>query len=243
MTTPTIDQLMALTRGIPLTRAVLKTALEKANHDQRAFMADLLRAEHESRKQAKHDRLLRQARFPVRKTLDNYDYAMITWPANWQKDNLLKLEFIPNHHDLVFYGDVGTGKTHLAIALGHAACQAGYPTRFFTTASLIAYLRQAQDKGTLEAAINTIGKVDLIIIDEFGYLPIDTTGARLLYQIIANAYETQSIIYTSKLEFSRWSTILGDANMAAAIIDRTIHHGRILTFTGTSWHLSHSTMK
>ncbi|WP_270975903.1 IS21-like element helper ATPase IstB [Trueperella sp.] len=239
----TLDQIMDLTRGIPLTRNVLKTALATASTDQRAFIADLLTAEHESRKRAKEDRLLRQAKFPVRKTLINYDYSMITWPTGWHQDDLLSLDFIANHHDLVFYGDVGTGKTHLAIGIGHAACQAGYTTRFFTTASLIAHLRQAQDKGTLEAAITAIGKANLIIIDEFGYLPIDITGARLLYQIIANAYETQSIIYTSNLEFSRWATILGDANMAAAIIDRTVHHGRILNFTGTSWRLSHSTMK
>lgn len=239
----TVDQIMDLTQGIPLTRSVLRNALETASKDQRAFMADLLTAEHASRQRARQDRLLRQARFPLRKTLNDYDYSMITWPANWQQSDLLSLEFIANYHDLVLYGDVGTGKTHLAIRLGHAACQAGYATRFFTAASLIAYLRQAQDKGTLEAAITSIGKANLIIINEFGYLPIDTTGARLLYQIIANAYETQSIIYTSNLEFSRWASILGDANMAAAIIDRTIHHGRILNFTGTSWPLSHSTMK
>ena len=242
-TPPTIDHVMNLTRGIPLTRTVLKTVLETANDDQRAFMADLLTAEHASRKRAKHDQLLRQARFPVRKTLTGYDYSMITWPTNWHQEDLLSLEFITNNHDLVFYGDVGTGKTHLAIGIGHAACHTGYNVRFFTAASLIALLRHAQDKGTLEAAITSIGKADLIIIDEFGYLPIDITGARLLFQIIANAYETQSIIYTSNLEFSRWATILGDTHMAAAIIDRTVHHGRILTFTGTSWRLNHSTMK
>lgn len=118
--------------------------------------------------------------------------------------------------------------------LSHTACQTGYATRFFTTASLIAYLRQAQDKGTLEATITSIGKANLIIIDKFRYLPIDTTGARPLYQIIANAYETQSIIYTSNLESSRWASILGDANMDAAIIDRTIHHRHILNFTETT---------
>lgn len=140
----TVDQIMDLTQGIPLTRNVLRNALETASKDQRTFMADLLTAEHASRQRARQDRLLRQARFPLRKTLNDYDYSMITWPANWQQSDLLSLEFIANHHDLVLYGDVGTGKTHLAIGLGHAACQAGYATRFFTAASLIAYLRQAQ---------------------------------------------------------------------------------------------------
>lgn len=172
----TLDQIMDLTRGIPLTRNVLKTALATANDEQRAFIADLLTAEHASRKQAKQDRLLRQAKFPVRKTLNNYDYSMITWPTGWQQSDLLSLDFITNHHDLVFYGDMGTGKTHRAIGLGHAACQARYTTRFFTAASLIAFLRQAQDKGTLNAAITTIGKAKLITIDEFGYPPSTSPG-------------------------------------------------------------------
>lgn len=245
MTTPapTTQDIMNALGRIPLTRSVLRDHLEKATGDQRRFMADLIHAETLSRRAARQARLLAQARFPVRKTLEGYDYSMIGWPPNWGRSNLTGLDFIPACEDLVFYGDVGTGKTHLALGLGHAACQAGHPTRFFTAASLIAHLRHAQDKGILDAAITSIGKAELIIIDEFGYLPIDTESARLLYQIIANAYETQSIIYTSNLEFSRWATVLGDATMAAAIIDRTIHHGRILTFTGTSWRLNHSTMK
>lgn len=89
----------------------------------------------------------------------------------------------------------------------------------------------------------TIAKTGLIIIDELGYLPIDKEGARLLYQVIANAYENQSITYTSNLEFSRWGTVLDDTQMAAAIIDRTVHHGRILRFAGTSYRITHATMK
>ena len=88
-----------------------------------------------------------------------------------------------------------------------------------------------------------IAKADLLIIDELGYIPIDTEGARLIYQVIANAYEKQSVIYTSNLEFSRWASVFGDANMAAAIIDRTVHHGRILRFEGTSYRVLHATMK
>lgn len=241
--TPTIEQIMDLTAGIPITKRVLREALDDATAAERRFIGDLLAAEHASRAASKKARLIRQARFPTHKTFDGYDYSLITWPADWGRKNLHDLDFITNHEDIVCYGDVGTGKTHLAIATGYAACHAGYSVRFFTAASLIALLREATEKGTLDRAVAQIGKTDLIIIDEFGYLPIDHNGARLLYQIIANAYETQSIIYTTNLEFSRWPTIIGDATMAAAIIDRTVHYGRILRFEGTSWRLDHATMK
>ena len=138
---------------------------------------------------------------------------------------------------------MGCGKTHLAIALGHAACLQGIPVRFHTAASLIGVLRHTQENHRLERELATIAKTGLIIIDELGYLLIDQQGARLLYQVIANAYENQSIIYTSNLEFSRWGTVLGDTQMAAAIIDRTVHHGRILRFAGTSYRVKHATMK
>lgn len=241
--TPSVDQVMDLTVGIPLTKNVLRQVLEKATPANRRFLADLLTAEHASRTETRKNRLIRQAHFPVHKTFDGYDYSMIHWPPDWGRNNLHSLSFISSHEDLVCYGDVGTGKTHLAIATGYAACHAGYSVRFFTAASLIAFLREATEKGVLDQAITRIGKTDLLIIDEFGYLPIDHEGARLAYQIIANAYETQSIIYTTNLEFSRWAQVIGDATMAAAIIDRTVHHGRILRFEGTSWRLNHATMK
>ncbi|WP_279057503.1 ATP-binding protein [Mobiluncus mulieris] len=153
------------------------------------------------------------------------------------------LDFINQYEDLVLYGDVGCGKTYLAIALGYAACQNNITVKFYTATSLIGILRLAQENHRLEKELTNLGKTGLIIIDELGYLPIDQQGARLLYQVIANAYENQSIIYTSNLEFSRWGTALGDTQMAAAIIDRTVHHGRILRFAGTSYRVTHATMK
>lgn len=238
-----MEEIMSLTRGIPLTKHVIAQAVENANAKQKRFLANLLTAEHDSRTQAKKTRLIKAARFPIRKTFTGYDYSMITWPPDWGRADLHSLDFIDKHEDLVCYGDVGTGKTHLAIATGYAACLAGYRTGFFTAASLITQLRNAADKGALDRTITTIGKLDLIIIDEFGYLPIDHDGARLAYQIIANAYETQSIIYTTNLEFSRCPSVIGDTTMASAIIDRTVHQGRILRFKGTTWRLKNAAMK
>ena len=143
----------------------------------------------------------------------------------------------------MFYGDVGTGKTHLAIALGYRACQEGVRVKFTTAAALVAQLRQAAAAGMLEKQLTQIGRHELIIIDELGYLPIDNQGARLLFQVIADAYEKRSIVYTSNLEFSRWGQVFGDDQMAAAIIDRTVHHGRMVRFKGGSYRVANATMK
>ena len=237
------EDIMSLLPGIPLTRQVLANALETADDTQRRFLYDLLVSERESRYHSRINRLMRAARFPSRKTFTGYDWSAITCPPDWGRKNLETLDFIDAHEDLVLYGDVGCGKTHLAIALGHAACLQGIPVRFHTAASLIGVLRHTQENHRLERELATIAKTGLIIIDELGYLLIDQQGARLLYQVIANAYENQSIIYTSNLEFSRWGTALGDTPMAAAIIDRTVHHGRILRFEGTSYRVTHATMK
>ena len=118
--------------------------------------------------------------------------------------------------------------------------------RYTTTRDLtseVAQLRQAAAAGMLEKQLTQIGRHELIIIDELGYLPIDNQGARLLFQVIADAYEKRSIVYTSNLEFSRWGQVFGDDQMAAAIIDRTVHHGRMLRFKGGSYRVANATMK
>ncbi len=118
--------------------------------------------------------------------------------------------------------------------------------RYTTTRDLtseVAQLRQAAAAGMLEKQLTQIGRHELIIIDELGYLPIDNQGARLLFQVIADAYEKRSIVYTSNLEFSRWGQVFGDDQMAAAIIDRTVHHGRMVRFKGGSYRVANATMK
>ena len=115
--------------------------------------------------------------------------------------------------------------------------------KFTTAAALVAQLRQAAAAGMLEKQLTQIGRHELIIIDELGYLPIDNQGARLLFQVIADAYEKRSIVYTSNLEFSRWGQVFGDDQMAAAIIDRTVHHGRMVRFKGGSYRVANATMK
>lgn len=116
------------------------------------------------------------------------------------------------------------------------------PVRFFTASDLLMRFRRAKNDNRLDHELAAIGKARLVIIDEFGYMPIDEEGSRLLFQVISDSYETRSIIYTTNIEFSGWGRILGDANMAAALIDRTVHHGRLIRFQGESYRSQHALM-
>lgn len=131
----------------------------------------------------------------------------------------------------MFYGKTGRGKTHLATALGMIAVERGRSVRFRQTAELVLQLGKAKRDGALDSLLKDLARADLIILDEFGYVPFDIDGARLLYQIIAGSYERRSIIFTTNIEFSKWGTIFADDKLAAAIIDRIVHHGRLIEFT------------
>lgn len=168
---------------------------------------------------------------------------MASFPADWGREQPESLEFVDRAEDLVPYGDVGCGKTHLAIAIGMLACQRMIPVRFFTASSLVMRLRKAKDDNRLDAELKSIGRAGLVIIDELGHLPIDIDGARPLFQAGADSYETRSVISASNLESGRWGDVFGDGDMAAAAIDRIVHHGRILRFHGESYRNKHSLMK
>lgn len=239
----TAEQVLELSRNLPLTRSVLRRAVGNATPGQLGFLADLLEAENASRAESRRARLLRQAAFPQNKSLDGYDWSMASFPQDWGREQLMSLEFVDRAEDLVLYGDVGCGKTHLAIAVGSLACRRGIPVRFFTASGLIMRLRKAKTDNRLDQELKAIGRAELLIIDELGYLPIDIDGARLLFQVIADSYETRSIIFTSNLEFGRWGDVFGDGDMAAAVIDRIVHHGRIIRFHGESYRNTHSLMK
>ena len=230
-------------RRISLTSAVVSEWADRGTPRQREYLHEFLTAEHESRQHARHARLLKGSRLPMLKSFDGYDWSNIRFPDGYGRGALTELGFLEHAGDLVFYGDVGTGKTHLACALAAAACQQGIPARFFTTAGLVAHLRRAKDADRLEKELATISKYQLLVIDEFGYLPIDTEGARLLFQVMSDAYEKRSLILTTNLEFARWGTVFGDDQMAAAIIDRIVHHGRLLQFRGESYRVKHALMK
>lgn len=239
----TADDIITAGRAATLTGQVLAEWAAKGTEDQLTYLHGFLKAETASRTASRRARLLKAARLPVHKTLTGYDWTSVTFPADYNQQSLADLAFIDTAEDLVCYGDVGTGKTHLAAALVAAACQKGLPARFFTATTLVEHLRKAKHDGKLEKELAALAKNRIVAIDELGYIPIDTDGARLLFQVISNSYERSSLIITTNLEFSRWGTIFGDDNMAAAIIDRLVHHGRLLQFRGESYRVKNALMK
>ena len=151
-----------------------------------------------------------------------------------------RLEFLPNRENLIFMGSVGTGKTHLATAIALKACQEGRKVRFYTAASLGNVLLERNNKGTLNSYLSALKKVELIVVDEIGFVPLHKDAAELLFQVISDCYERRSLIITSNLEFSQWNTVFGDNRLTAALVDRLIHHSHIVIFSGESYRLSQS---
>lgn len=194
------------------------------------------------RELAKKERLLRQAKFPVPKSLDTFDWTHVRFPDGWDLGSMRSLAFVGLTEDLVFFGKTGRGKTHAAIGLGMAAVAQGLPVRFYQTAQLVLQLGKAKREGNLDRVLSDISKARLVILDEFGYVPFDVDGARLLYQVISDSYERRSVIFTTNVEFSKWGTVFADDKLAAAIVDRVVHHGRLIEFAGPSHRLENSLM-
>ena len=243
MSPVTVQDITEAGKHASLTGSVLSEWARKGTPKQREYLHGVLLAEHESRQESRRRRLLKSARLPAMKTLTGFDYTSVRFPEDYGREPLESLDFITRTQDLVLYGDVGTGKTHMATALVAAACRQGIQARFFTTSALVMMLRRAKDEDRLDKELASLAKNQLLAIDELGYLPIDTEGARLLFQVIADGYEKRSLIITTNLEFSRWGTVFGDDNMAAAVIDRLVHHGRLLQFRGESYRVKNALMK
>jgi DNA replication protein DnaC len=195
-----------------------------------------------TRAENKKRRFLRQASFPQIKSIDEFDFSGLQFPEGFTKEELLSLSFIDRAEDLVLFGSSGRGKTHLAIALGILATSCGKPVRFYTAADLVYALSAAHRENALERLYPQIERAELVILDEFGYIPFDAEGARLLFQVISKCYETRSLIFTTNIEFSHWGVILGDDKLAAATIDRVVHHGRLIAFGGPNKRMENALM-
>ena len=202
------------------------------------YLAGLIEGEALDRQQRAIGRRIRQARFPMIKTLESFQW---TWPRKinrLQVQNLFRLKFVEDKANVIILGGVGLGKTHLATALGHAACLKGHSVLFATAVDVINTLAAAQNAGRLKQELSKYLKPTLIILDEIGYLPIDKTGADLLFQIISKRYEQGSIILTSNRVFKKWPEIFNnDSTLTSALLDRLLHHAETVLIEGKSYRM------
>jgi DNA replication protein DnaC len=216
--------------------------VEYKNTEQ--YVTELLQLEMHEREINRINRMVKTAGFLVLKTLEDFVWKPeIELPAGLTQEYMTDLQFISSKENLIFLGAVGTGKTHLATALSLKACEEGRCVRFFTAAALANILLEKNSKGTLNSFLSTLKKVELIVIDEIGFVPLHKDAAELLFQVISDCYERKSLIITSNLEFSQWNTVFGDNRLTAALIDRLIHHSHIVVFTGESYRLKQSMMR
>jgi len=207
------------------------------------YLLKLLKLEIEYREKARENRLIKNAGFYTMKSFNDFKFDEVTIPSSINIDYLKKCEFIKDKNNLVFYGNVGTGKTHLATAIGIEACKEGKAVKFFRTAALVNKLSEAKKTKELSTFIKQIMKNDLLIFDEWGYVPLDREGSQLLFEIISECYERKSIIITTNIEFSRWTNILYDEQMTGALIDRLLHHCHLLIFNGNSERMKNSLIR
>jgi DNA replication protein DnaC len=202
------------------------------------FLARLIEGEAALRQDRARQRRIRQARFPVLKTLEQFDF---TWPTKINRpavQNLFRLKFIEDKANAILVGGVGLGKTHGAIALGLAACLAGYRVRFATAIDIINSLLAAQKAGRLVKELKAYTRPELLIIDELGYLPIDKHGADLLFQIISQRYERGSIVLTTNKAYKHWPSMFNnDSTLTSAILDRVLHHAETIVIEGKSYRM------
>lgn len=207
------------------------------NLDHLAFLLALCELELVDRERRAAERRLKAAKFPAHKTLDEFDFAAQPSVNKPLVLELLKGEYLSKRENLILVGASGTGKTHLATALGIAACLAGQRVRFFRVTELITTLIEARDEKMLLRMRSQLAKQDLLILDELGYVPASKVGAELLFDIIATAYERQSLIVTTNLPFENWMEVLGSERLTGAALDRLTHRCHILETTGESYRL------
>jgi len=208
--------------------------------DYPTYLLRLCEKELAERQRRAMDRRIKAAKFPLLKTIDSFDFASQKSVNEPLVRELLNCEFIDHHENVLLIGNSGTGKTHLATALGFAACCQGYKVRFFGCTALITQLLEAREDRQLQRWLKQIEKMDMLILDELGYVPFSKAGSELLFEVFSRAYERQSLIVTTNLPFENWTEVCGSERLTGAMLDRLTHRVHIIEANGASYRLEQS---
>lgn len=204
------------------------------------YLLKLFEKEVQNREERKVNLLLSQAQLPKTGSTP-FQWEHIQIPQGIERTAVINGDFIKERENLILYGGVGTGKTYLATLLSlNAIHRFGSQVKFYTVAGLVNKLIEANQKNTLPKLMKQIEKLDLLILDELGYIPLNKEGAELLFQVISMCYENRSIVITTNLQFGQWNHVFGDPILTEAVIDRLIHHSHLLVFKGDSFRYKES---
>lgn len=226
------------TFGREYDKVAQQCAQEDVDHPR--YLLRLCELEMLDRERRATERRIRAARFSVLKSLDSFDFLAIPSLNKSLVLELARCEYIGRKENVLALGNSGTGKTHIALGLGLAACQQGYRVRFTTAAALVHELIEAKDEKRLLRFQKHLAKHELLIVDELGFVPLSKSGAELLFEILSQRYERSSTFITSNLPFNEWTEILGSERLTGALLDRLTHHVHILEMNGPSYRLKES---
>ena len=215
----------------------IATQAASDNADHLTFLLQLLELELLEREKRSSERRLKSAKFPTLKSLDGFDFSARPSINKIEIAELMRCEFIDKKENLLFVGNPGTGKSHLATAIASAACAKGYRVRFIRVTELVTQLIESRDERNLARFKATLGRLDLLVLDELGYVPASKIGAELLFDVISSAYERTSLIVTTNLPFESWTEVLGSERLTGATLDRLTHRCRIIETKGESYRL------